>query len=64
MMYSDTRIAMPLSTMFGGTCCTPSALRSRPSTTTIFAYEVTTIAMNGTMLITSTAIKRPVMSLN
>src|SRR6188474_902105 len=40
-------IAMPLSTMLGGTCCTPSALRSSPSTTTILVYEVTIIATKG-----------------
>src|SRR5690242_17944528 len=40
-------IASPLSTTFGGTCCSPSALRSRLSTTTIFVNDVTITATNG-----------------
>src|SRR5690348_7029451 len=40
-------IASPLSTTFGGTCCSPSALRSRLNTTTIFVNEVTITATNG-----------------
>ncbi len=34
-------------TTFGGTCCRPSALRSRLSTTTILVNEVTITATNG-----------------
>ena len=34
-------------TTFGGTCCRPSALRNRLSTTTILVKEVTITATNG-----------------
>ena len=34
-------------TTLGGTCCSPSALRSRLSTTTILVKEVTITATNG-----------------
>src|SRR5882762_26615 len=40
-------MASPLITTFGGTCCRPSALRSRLNTTTIFVNEVTITATNG-----------------
>ena len=39
--------ARPLSTTFGGTCCSPSALRSRLSTTTSLVNEVTITATKG-----------------
>src|SRR5690606_13309804 len=38
---------MPFSTMFGGTCCRPRALRSRDSTTTILVKDVTITATKG-----------------
>src|SRR5882757_5731778 len=40
-------MAIPLITTLGGTCCRPSALRSRLNTTTIFVNEVTITATNG-----------------
>src|ERR1051325_3437195 len=40
-------MASPLMTTFGGTCCSPSALRSRLSTTTILVNDVTMTATNG-----------------
>src|ERR1700759_2509656 len=40
-------MAIPLITTFGGTCCSPSALRSRLNTTTILVNEVTITATNG-----------------
>src|SRR5882724_3989164 len=43
----DRMMASPLITTFGGTCCRPSALRSRLNTTTIFVNEVTITATNG-----------------
>src|SRR3982751_5459842 len=40
-------IASPLMTTLGGTCCSPSALRKRLSTTTILVNEVTMTATKG-----------------
>src|ERR1700759_4321154 len=40
-------MAIPLITTFGGTCCRPSALRSRLNTTTSLVKEVTITATNG-----------------
>ncbi len=42
-------IASALIAMFGGICCTPSALRTSCSTTEIFTKLVATTAMNGTI---------------
>jgi hypothetical protein len=47
MMYIESTSASPLTTRLGGTCCNPSALRTRASTITIFANDVTMIAMKG-----------------
>src|SRR5688500_4598205 len=49
-------IARPLMTTFGGTCCRPSALRSRPSTTTILVNEVTITATNGAIASPTTVV--------
>src|SRR5438876_8302157 len=48
--------ARPLSTTLGGTCCRPSALRSRLSTTTILVNEVTITATKGASASTITVI--------
>src|SRR6188768_473534 len=47
MTYAERMMARPLMTTFGGTCCRPSALRSRLSTTTILVNDVTMTATNG-----------------
>src|SRR5512140_3682927 len=43
----DRMMANPLTTTLGGTCCRPSALRSRLITTTILVNEVTMTATKG-----------------
>src|SRR3546814_1701174 len=53
----DSTIARPLMTTFGGTCCSPSALRSRLSTTTILVNEVTITATNGASARLTTVIR-------
>src|SRR3546814_18427127 len=55
--YIDSTIARPLMTTFGGTCCSPSALRSRLSTTTILVNEVTITAPNGASARLTTVIR-------
>src|SRR3546814_6211337 len=55
--YIDSTIARPLMTTFGGTCCSPSALRSRLSTTTILVNEVTITATNGASARLTTVIR-------
>src|SRR5437868_87041 len=40
MMNSEMNSAMPASTWFGGTFCTPSALRVSPRTTKTFVKQV------------------------
>src|SRR6267142_2488997 len=48
--------ARPLSTTLGGTCCSPSALRRRLSTTTSLVNEVAITATKGASAITMTVI--------
>ena len=47
---------MPLSTTLGGTCCRPSALRSRLSTTMILVNDVTITPTKGASATTITVI--------
>src|SRR5690625_1537756 len=49
-------MASPLITTLGGTCCRPSALRSRLSTTTILVNEVTMTATNGAIASATTMV--------
>ena len=52
--YTVSTSAMPFSTTLGGTCCRPSALRSRLSTTMILVNEVTMTPTNGASATTMT----------
>jgi hypothetical protein len=47
MMNAERIIASPLMTIFGGTCCKPSAFLSKLSTITILVNDVTNIAASG-----------------
>ena len=54
--YTVSTSAMPFSTTLGGTCCRPSALRSRLSTTMILVNEVTITPTKGASATTMTVI--------